>query len=112
MNNIHYSYEAYTDLADIKKYITEELASPKAALNTITKITKKIRLLENHAEIGALLSSIIDIETDYRYLVCGNYLSFYRIDNNNIHIIRVLYGKRDYISVLFDEDQIVESDNF
>ena len=109
MNNVQYSDEAHADLAEIKRYITEDLASPKAAMNTVKKITKKIRLLKKHAEIGAMLSSIIDIETDYRYLVSGNYLSFYRIDGNEIYIIRILYGGRDYIPTLFGEDFIDES---
>ena len=44
MNEIHYSHESSIDLADIEKYITEDLDSPKAARNTIAKITKKIMM--------------------------------------------------------------------
>ena len=104
MNEIHYSHESLIDLIDIERYITEDLASPKAAKNTVKKITRKVRLLKKHAELGARLSSIIDIETDYRFLVSGNYLSFYRIDGNDIYIIRILYGGRDYVSILFDNE--------
>jgi len=104
MNEIHYSHESSIDLAEIEKYITEDLDSPKAAKNTIAKITKKIRRLEMFAELGAPLSSIVDIETDYRFLVSGNYLSFYRIDGKKIYIIRIIYGRRDYISMLFDTE--------
>jgi len=109
MNNVLFSDEAFADLAEIRRYITEDLASPKAAISTVAKIVKKVRLLRKHAEIGAPLSSIIDIETDYRFLVSGNYLAFYRIDVNDVYIIRVLYGGRDYISILFGEDIIDES---
>jgi len=110
MNNVQYSDEAYADIAEIKRYITEDLMSPKAATNTVHKTTKKIRLLRKHAEIGSPLSSVIDIETDYRYLISGNYLTFYRVDGKNVYIIRVLYGGRDYVSILFDESTENESD--
>lgn len=103
MNNLNYSPEARNDLVDIKKYIGVELANPVAAKNTVDKITKRIRTLEKFAEIGTPLSSVIDIDTDYRFLVCGNYLAFYRAEGNQIYIDRVLYGKRDYISILFGD---------
>jgi plasmid stabilization system protein ParE len=45
----------------------------------------------------------MDIDTDYRFLVSGNFLAFYRIDENDVHIIRVLYGRRDYTAILFGE---------
>ena len=101
MNEIHYSSEARNDLVEVKKYIGVDLANPGAAKNTIVKITKRIRDLKQFAEIGTLLSSIIDIDTDYRFLVCGNYLVFYRVDGKDVFIDRVLYGKRDYLSILF-----------
>jgi len=104
MNDIHYSHKSLIDLIDIERYIAEDLASPVAAKNTIKKITGKVRLLKKHAELGARLSSIVDIETDYRFLISGNYLSFYRIDGDEIYIIRILYGGRDYVSVLFDNE--------
>ena len=60
--------------------------------------------------MGPSLSSIVDIDTDYRFLVCGKYLTFYRYENDIVYIDRIIYGKRDYISILFgnivdDEDQ-------
>ena len=101
MSNIHYTPEAEDDLAGIKEYITVELGNPIAAMNTVVKITKRIRVLEQFSEMGAQLSSIIDIVSDYRYLVCAKYIAFYRIDGNDVYIIRVLYGVRDYVKILF-----------
>jgi len=103
MSRILYTPEAEDDLAGIKKYISEQLLNPIAALNTVTKITKRIRILEQFPELGTPLSSIIDLVTDYRFLVCGNYLAFYRPDGNEVKIIRVLYGRRDYLTILFGE---------
>ena len=103
MNSIHYSYEAMLDLIEIERYITEELESPKAAKNIVAKIVKHVRLLEDFPELGALLSSIVNFESEYRFLVCGKYLAFYRVAGSYIYIIRVLYGKRDYLSILFGD---------
>ncbi len=88
---------------DIKKYITEELDSPAAAENTLKKILKNIRMLETQPFIGAPLSSIVNIDTHYRYLVCGSYLAFYYVEKDDVFIVRILYGRRDYIKILFGD---------
>ena len=107
MNNLHLSNEAQTDLADIKTYIAEDLENPQAAIATVRKITKAIRMLRDHALIGAPLSAAADADREYRFLVSGNYMIFYRVNGTDVYIDRVLYGRRDYMKVLF-EDQICE----
>ena len=65
--------------------------------------------LESYAEIGAPLSSIADIESDYRFLVTSSYLTFYRVRDNDIYVDRVLYGRRDYLRILFGDVQDEET---
>lgn len=103
MAEIRFSPEAITDLQQTKAYITEELCNEQAAIGTVAKITKRIRMLADFPESGALLSSIVDFETDYRFLICGNYMAFYRIENQTVDIIRVLYGRRNFMQILFGE---------
>ena len=103
MAEIKFSPEAITDLQQTKAYITEELCDEQAAISTVAKITKGIRMLASFPESGAPLSSIVDFETDYRFLVCGNYTAFYRIENQTVNIIRVLYGRRNFMQILFGE---------
>ena len=67
------SPEAKNDLAEIKRYISQELYNSQAAVKLCSKIMKKIRRLSEYPEIGTPLSSIIDIQTDYRFLVCVNF---------------------------------------
>ena len=62
MNNLHLSYEAQNDLSDIKDYIAEDLENPQAAIATVSKITKTIRMLRDRALIGTPLSSIADVD--------------------------------------------------
>ena len=103
MNNLHLSEEAQNDLLEIKAYIEEDLLNPSAALATVSRITKSLRILQNHAQAGALLSSIADIESDYRFIVSGNYISFYRASGREVYIDRILYARRDYMRILFGD---------
>jgi toxin ParE1/3/4 len=108
MNNLHLSEEAKNDLLEIKTYIEEELLNPSAALATVSRITKSLRILLNHAQAGAPLSSIADIESDYRFIVSGNYISFYRAYGSEVFIDRILYARRDYMRILFGDNTAVE----
>ncbi len=103
MNNLHVSPTAQNDLAEIKAYITEELDNPDAALSILRKITKSIRVLQEYAFAGAPLSSAANVESDYRFLVSGNYLTFYRVSGSEVYVDRILYGRRDYLHILFGD---------
>lgn len=102
-NNIHYSPEAQNDLDEIWEYIFFELCNPEGAENTVNNIMDAIDGLEDFSGIGAPLSSVADVENDYRFLVSGNYVVFYRVNGSDVYIDRVLYGRRDYLRILFPD---------
>lgn len=103
MNKLHISPEARDDIRELRKYIREELDNPSAADQLSKKLTAAIRRLEEHAALGAPLSSIVEVQTDYRFLVCDSYLVFYYVRGKDIFVTRVLYGKRDYLRILFKD---------
>jgi addiction module RelE/StbE family toxin len=103
IHNLYISPEAQNDLQDIKAYITEQLDNPQAALRIVTQSSTQIRQLTQFPKIGRPLSAIMHIETSYRFLVCGNYLVFYRHEQTCVFVDRILYGKRDYMKILFPE---------
>ena len=103
MTEIKFTPASMDDLREIKAYITDDLNNEIAAKNTISMILKKIRQLESFPQSGALLSSIIDIDVPYRFIVCGNYTAFYKLENNEVHIICVLYDRRNFMKTLFGE---------
>ena len=37
-------------------------------------------------------------------LVCGDYLAFYRVDGDTVYVDRILYGRRDYMALLFGDE--------
>lgn len=103
MSDLHLAPEAEDDLDEIKEHIAEDLENPQAALSIVSKIVKNIRMLRDHALIGAPLSSIADVDSDYRFLVSGSYMVFYRVNGSDVFIDRVLYGRRDYLRILFPD---------
>ena len=103
MSKVHYSREAEHDLKSIKSYFEKGLRSQSAVKKVLREITQRIRTLEEFPLSGRKLSAIVDIETDYRFLGCGNYLAFYRIDGDDVYIGRVIHGRRDFIAILFGE---------
>lgn len=103
MYKLKISPEAKDDLAEIKGYISQEICNQQAAVNLVSKITKRIRGLLEHPGIGAPLSCVVDIQTDYRFLIYANYLIFYRYEDGIVFVLRILYGRRDYIHILFGD---------
>ena len=102
-HKIQYSKESLHDLDEIWDYIASELQNPIAAERIVNSIMDAVDQLADFAEVGAPLTSVADIESDYRFLVTGTYLNFYRVYENGVFVVRVLYGRRDYLRILFGD---------
>ena len=98
-----FSPEARRDLVEIGDYIAFHLQNRAAAQNLIKRIRKEILSLEEFPESGTPVCfpgpSFV-----YRYLICGNYMIFYHLAENIVQIDRILYGRQDYLSVLFGNE--------
>ena len=101
MNKIVYSPKARNDLDEIWTYISEKLLNPSAAEATVNGILDTIDMLQAQAEIGKPLYFSSDLFSGYRFLVYKNYLAFYRTSAETIYMDRIIYGKRDYMRLLF-----------
>ena len=102
-HNIHYAQQARRDLDDIWDYIAEELQNADAAGRMINRIMDAVDRLADYPEMGAPLSSVVDARSDYyRFLVTGQYLTFYRVCGGDVYVDRILYGRRDYLRLLFE----------
>ena len=102
-NKIHYAVEARRDLDDIWDYIVTDLCNASAAERVVNDILDVVEQLENFSEMGALLTSIANVDSDYRFIVSGNYLIFYRVSGMDVYVDRILYGRRDYLRILFGD---------
>ena len=95
------SAEARRDLKEIQNYLADCKESPQTALGVIEKILGRIEDLLTYPDTGTLLSSKVNFQTNYRYARAAGYLIFYRHENNQIFVDRIIHGKRDYITILF-----------
>ena len=109
-NKIHYSLESRRDLDDIWDYIVSELQNRSAAERVTNRIMDAVDQLKIFAELGTPRSSISDVSSEYRYLVSGNYMVFYRVQGSDVYIDRVLYGRSNYMSILFNDLLRVDTD--
>lgn len=94
---------ALNDLKEIRSYIENDLSNPIAANNVIKCIIDDYSCLEISPLMGPSLSTKVPFDTDYRFIVSGNYLVFYKADDEYVSIYRILYGRRDYLKIIFDD---------
>lgn len=93
------SPDAKSDLNEAAGYIAHQLKNPTAAARLLKRIREDTQKLRKFPEMGTPLGASGDIE--YRYILCGSYLVFYHYQRDVVYIDRVLYGRRDYMAVLF-----------
>ena len=109
MAKVVISRQAEADMREIGEYIRHELKNPSAASRLIRRFRTGIASLKGFPESGSPLLPPGKAHCPYRFLVCGNYLVFYHIDQQTVMVDRVLYGRRDYLAILFG-DQLEERD--
>ena len=98
--NIEYSKEAKEDLIGIKQYIKYNLQEPELANKLMSKIRMSIKTLKDNLEIYAIIDDDIIRKLERRKLIVNNYIVFYRIKNDSIEIVRIMYGRRNWINLL------------
>jgi toxin ParE1/3/4 len=82
--------QARTDIEAIGDYIAER--NPAAAMALMNRFTRRWELLVTQPFSGAPRE---DIANGLRYLVIGQYLTFYRVTDDAVETKRVLHGRRN-----------------
>ena len=98
--NIEYSKEAKEDLIGIKQYIKYNQKEPETESKLISKIRMSIKSLKDNHEIFAIIDDDIITKLEIRKLIVDNYIVFYRIKDDSIEIVRIMYGRRNWINLL------------
>ncbi len=101
MPKIIVSPEARNDLSNIHHYIKVEHQSPESASRIMSSLKKTILSLSCFPERGTPLNTILSVNTDFRFLMCGRYRVFYLIDGHLIEVIRILHTRQDFMRALF-----------
>ena len=85
------------------EYVLEESCSSDIAGNVADNILNAVKKLEDFTELGVRLEEFAPFHSDYRMLVVDNYLVFYRVDDDEVFIDRILHSRRNYMRILFGE---------
>ena len=104
-----FSEQADADLDEILQYISEELCAPQAAERFYLAVFDKLDILRDNPYIYPLHHNEILNAKGLHFIVIGNYLLFYTINDieNVVNIVRILYGKRDF-NIAFDSESKTE----
>ncbi|MCL2253502.1 MAG: type II toxin-antitoxin system RelE/ParE family toxin [Lachnospiraceae bacterium] len=101
---VKYSDPAALDLAEIIKYISVDLCNSQAAERFLGAVGQKLVELREYPYKFPLYHDEKLRAEGIRFIVIGNYLLFYIVDDSKkiVTIVRILYGKQDIPSV-FDQ---------
>ena len=87
---------AQTDLEQIFDYIAVELCNPKAAVDQINAFETAFAAVCSYPESCPLVNNEYVKDKSLRKLVVNHYIAFYRVKGEEIQVVRVLYGMRNY----------------
>lgn len=100
---LRYTPQAQLDLRLIKSYISNVLMNKTAASRISKAILKSCSILKDNPMLGKDLSAYVDEPTDYRFIICENYLAFYTINDGYVAVERILDGRTDYLRTILDK---------
>jgi toxin ParE1/3/4 len=106
------SARALLDLAEAAEFIRQN--SPRSALRFLDAAEATFRRLAARPGIGTAYDPADPAFAELRYLPISkftNHLVFYRADEHDIRIVRVLHGARDLQGLLAEEPGIGEERN-
>lgn len=99
--NVVWSPEAEDDLTEALDYIEYELGSPIAAARLYDAIKAKIDLIAAVPGSSVILKRN-GIPSGYCYTIAGSFMVFVMYSENEMRVVRILYGKSDYMRILFE----------
>ncbi len=93
---------AIEDMRQVAHYISHRLHNKIAAKNLMLDARKAIRSLSDIPKRHPLVNEMALAAQGLRLFTVRNYLLFYIVDDENsaVHIVRFLYGGRDWASIL------------
>lgn len=92
--------EARMELRDIAAFHMQKVG-PNSARKITNRILDELERLADFPEMGYVPPFKLVADGGYRVLVVKDYLCFYRIDRDEIHVAHIVHGSTDYIRRLF-----------
>lgn len=98
--HVEFTALARKDLNDLYEYVATTFDSPIAAHKLVDRLISNAESLATFPYLGRALNEALHRKRDYRYLVCQNYLLFYRLVADRVEVIRILNGHTGYLKTL------------
>jgi toxin ParE1/3/4 len=105
MYSVLFTRTAEADLQEILDYLSRVLGNRPAADNLLDQLDKRIQKVSEYPEAHPLVADTHLRERGIRVITLGNYLGLYRIhqDEQTAVILRLLHGRRDWVSLLMED---------
>lgn len=98
--HLHITTVAQRDIAYAADYIEFVLKNPKAADDLLEETDQKINALLPFPHEHPIVEDKLLSAWGIRFIQVKNYLAFYVVEKNQVTVIRFLYTKSDWISIL------------
>lgn len=98
--NLHITSVAQRDISQAADYIEFVLKNPKAADDLLEETDQKINALLPFSQEHPIVEDKLLAAWGIRFTQIKNYLAFYVVEENQVTVIRFLYAKSDWISIL------------
>ena len=89
---------AQVDLLEIQAYVLRD--NPAAAVRLIDDLVGELQRLGAFPSRGASPKDERLRKVEYRYLIHGEYLVFYKVFATHVRVYRVVHGRRTYKHLL------------
>ena len=98
--HLHITNVAARNISQAADYIEFVLKNPKAADDLLEETDQKINALLPFPQEHPIVEDKLLAAWGIRFTQIKNYLAFYVIEENQVTVIRFLYAKSDWISIL------------
>ena len=98
--HLHITSVAQRDISQAADYIEFVLKNPKAADDLLEETDQKINALLPFFQEHPIVEDKLLAAWGIRFTQIKNYLAFYVVEENQVTVIRFLYAKSDWISIL------------
>ena len=98
--HLHITSVAQRDISQAADYIEFVLKNPKAIDDLLEETDQKINALLPFPQEHPIVEDKLLAAWGIRFTQIKNYLAFYVVEENQVTVIRFLYAKSDWISIL------------
>ena len=98
--HLHITSVAQRDISQAADYIEFVLKNPKAADDLLEETDQKINALLPFPQEHPIVEDKLLAAWGIRFTQIKIYLAFYVVEENQVTVIRFLYAKSDWISIL------------